>query len=250
MPNIKRYADIGGKYPREVALLKSLGCGHRGCAFCDYHEDFESEVSACTEFNSKILKNITGKRGVLQVIDSASFCDLPTDTAKAIEALCRSKGIRELIAEQHFLERKGIEAIKESFFKQGVSNVIFIAGIETFDAYFRERILKKGLGEVSINEIGSYFDWGNLLFGVKGQSMDMLRRDIDTGLKRLKRLTVNIFIPNATPFERDAYLVGEFYAGRLFEEIKDNPAIEILDFLDERAPDNLGGIGYKEEGVE
>ena len=68
-----RYALISTKMPREFVLLQGTGCRWRKCTFCDYHED----VSKCPfEVNEPVLRQVTGRYGVLDVINSGSAWNL------------------------------------------------------------------------------------------------------------------------------------------------------------------------------
>jgi hypothetical protein len=242
---IKRYAVVLEKFRREVVLLKSLGCKWGGCFFCDYKDDFEGDYDKNVEFNRSVLQNVRGNLGALQVVDSASFCELPEKTIEDVIKICAEKGIKTVISEQHFNLRDSLPALRRRFFESGVS-CKFIVGLETFDGDFRENVLNKGMGRPDPTEIARHFEWANLLVGIRGQSLASIVRDIRTGLKLFERITINVFIPNSTPFERDEALAEEFYSGGIFAEIKDNPRVEILDIRDARAPDLLGGIGYPE----
>ncbi|MDR1940547.1 MAG: hypothetical protein LBQ40_07145 [Clostridiales bacterium] len=246
MTDFKRYAAVYDKFPREVVLLRSAGCRWNKCAFCDYKLDFDRDGAANAAFNRSVLDKVQGCAGnALQVIDSASFDELPDETVCDIISLCGKKNIGLVIAEQHFNYRLGFPALRERFERRGIS-CKFIVGLETFDGDFREKILKKGMGYPSAGEIAAHFEWANLLFGLKGQTLDTLTRDIELGLSLFERVTVNVFVANSTPFERDSALVEKFYLSRLFDGLKDNPSVEILDVSDGRAPDKLGGVGYPE----
>ncbi|MDR2046835.1 MAG: hypothetical protein LBP79_02885 [Clostridiales bacterium] len=247
MADFKRYAVVREKFAREVVLLKSLGCVWGGCFFCDYKSDFDKDPKNCAAFNRAVLKKVDGRYGALQVIDSASFSELPDETADNIIHICRENKIRLLIAEQHWRYREQIPAIRRRFARHGIA-CKFIIGLETFDGGFRESALNKGMGFPDPKEIAEYFSWANLLFGLRGQSLSSLRADIETGLKFFERLTLNLFVPNSTRFERDGALAERFYSDALFERVKDADRIEILDVLDARAPDGLGGVGYPESG--
>lgn len=243
MNDIKRYAVVLKKFQREVVLLKSLGCKWGGCFFCDYKGDFESDAEKNAEFNRKILQNVRGNCGALQVIDSASFCELSERTISDVIKICAEKNIKTAILEQHFNYRDAFPALRRRFLDFGVS-CKFIVGLETFDDDFRENVLNKGMGRQSPKEISRHFEWVNLLVGVRGQSLSSIERDVETGLNFFERVTVNVFIPNSTPFERDEKLVEKFYSSGIFMEIKDDERVEILDILDRRATDFLGRIGY------
>ena len=52
-------------------------------------------------------------------------------------------------------------------------------GLETFDYEFRENELKKGFNEKNHEKISEYFDEANFLFGIKGQTVESIRNDIE-----------------------------------------------------------------------
>jgi hypothetical protein len=248
MAEIKRYAQVRDKFPREVVLLRSTGCAWNKCAFCDYKGDAEPDVARCIDFNREILARVTGCcNSTLQIIDSASFNELPAGTVFDIIATCMTKQIRLVITEQHWSYRNSFPAIRRVFATFGIE-CKFIVGMESFDCDFREGLLKKGMGRLSYHnadEAAKHFQWANLLCGVEGQTLEMIHRDIETSMRCFERVTVNMYIPNSTPFKRDAALVDAFYRSSIFAVIQDNPGVEILDILDARAPDFLGGIGYE-----
>lgn len=244
---MKRYAEITGKLPREIVLLKSTGCVWGRCRFCDYWTDAEQDADRCAEFNRKILKQVKASRGVLEAINSASFDEFPPETVSDLIGLCAEKRITTFITEQHFRYRKSLPAIRDSFASTG-TECKFIVSLETFDADFRERVFNKGIEtENAAQESAQYYQWVNLLWGVKGQTLDGIARDIETALELFERVNVNIFIPNTTAFERDANLVDRLYNSAFFNEIKANPRIEILDAADSRSPDHIGFVGYPDE---
>jgi hypothetical protein len=158
---------------------------------------------------------------------------------------CVTKQIRLVIMEQHWCYQDSFSAIRKTFAEFGVE-CKFIVGLESFDYDFRERVLKKGMGQISGDNVAA-FQWANLLCGVQGQTLEMIQNDIEESLQRFERVTANMFIPNSTPFKRDNALIDAFYRTPQFAAIRKNPSVEILDILDARAPDFLGGIGYPEQ---
>ncbi len=48
--------------------------------FCDYIDDNSNLEEEMNKLNLKVLKNVTGKYGVLEVINSGSCFELPKDT--------------------------------------------------------------------------------------------------------------------------------------------------------------------------
>ncbi|MDR0568553.1 MAG: hypothetical protein LBG87_05040 [Spirochaetaceae bacterium] len=241
---MKRYAEIQGKFPREIVLLKSTGCAWKGCTFCDYWTDAEPNPKLCARFNREILKQVKGSRGVLEAINSASFDEFPSETVSDLIGLCVRKRVKTFVTEQHYRYRASLPAIRDAFALSG-TECMFILGLETFDGDLRERLFNKGMGTENIlPDAAQYYQWINLLWGVEGQTLTGIQRDIETGLAFFERINVNIFIPNSTGFVRDQKLVDAFYASAFFAEIKDNPAVEILDVEDQRCPDHIGFIGY------
>ncbi|WP_059369674.1 hypothetical protein [Treponema endosymbiont of Eucomonympha sp.] len=243
---LKRYAEVRDKYPREVVLLRSVGCSWGRCPFCDYRHDADRNAARCVGFNREILKSVRGScNGTLQIIDSASFNELPAGTLFDIVETCARAQIRTLVLEQHWSYRDTLRSVRDTFAAFGVA-CKFIVGLESFDYGFRETVLKKGMGRVLPEEAGRYFQWANLLCGLEGQTLGMIEADIAEGLRRFERIIVNVFVPNSTPFRRDEALVEAFYRSPLFARLRDSPSAEILDIRSPLAPDTLGGIGYPE----
>jgi hypothetical protein len=274
----QRYIKLNGKFPRELVLLRSFPCFYGECKFCDYIEDNigfgckcdgndngngnsnanvnkvdvnsnvnGNKTNANANTNSNVITSIQTNHtalakiggGVpLQVINSASFDELPQATVLEIIGICLEKEIKTLIIESHWRFHEQVRIFKNLMRKKGIK-VLSLVGVETFNKGFRKDILGKDLGDVPPLEISEYFNWVNLLFGIEGQSMEMLSKDIDIARRYFSRVNVNIFVPNNTKIKRNNVLVEEFYQSNLFQEIKDNPKFEILDILDKRAPDTF-----------
>lgn len=83
-------------------------------------------------------------------------------------------------------------------------------GVETFDTGFREKILQKGFGNASPEEIAEIFDSPCLLVGIQGQTREMIRNDIEIAQNLFDHFTVNVYINNSTPIKRDPSLVQWF----------------------------------------
>jgi uncharacterized Fe-S cluster-containing MiaB family protein len=242
---VRRYAYITEKYPREAILLRSTGCEWGRCAFCDYQDDRETDETACAAFNAGVLAQVRGTSGVLEAIDSASFSELPAETAAGLVTLCGNLRIRRFITEQYWRFRGKLAEIRRRF-ASVACDTAFIAGVETFDEDFREKVLKKGMSGAAPADIARYYQWVNLLVGVEGQTLADIQRDIDLALSYFERCNICVFTPNRTAIKRDAALVEAFYESGFFAALRDDPRVEILDPLDERAPDTLGGVGYEE----
>jgi hypothetical protein len=197
----------------------------------------KGNVLSAIKTNHKALSHVKGDVP-LQVICSASFDELPVATVSEIVELCTSKEIKTLIIESHWLFHEQVRTFKNLMRKKGIK-VISLVGVETFNKAFRKNVLGKNLGDVTALEISEYFNWVNILFGIEGQTMESLTKDLDVARRHFRHINVNVFIPNSTPLKRDNALTEEFYGSKLFCEIKDNPKFEILDILDKRAPDTF-----------
>ena len=74
----------------------------------------------------------------------------------------------------------------------------FRTGIESFDNDFRRNVYKKNilLDEKKIKEI----IWENIfslsLIATQGQTKEMIKNDIEMGLKYFKAITINVFVDN------------------------------------------------------
>lgn len=74
--------------PREFVLLQGTGCRWRKCTFCDYHEDVSERPF---EVNEPVLRQVTGKYGVLDVINSGSAMELDEETIAFIKEVVKEK---------------------------------------------------------------------------------------------------------------------------------------------------------------
>ena len=104
--------------------------------------------------------------------------------------------------------------------------IIFKTGIETFDDYFRNDILNKNARFNDVEEVKKYFKSICLMVGIKGQTKDMIKRDMGILLNNFKYGTVNIWTENTTSFKRDEELIKWFEKEYSF--LKDNKTIEVL----------------------
>lgn len=100
-----RYSVIPRKNPREIVMLRGRGCAWRRCRFCDYHLDFSGDEAANFALNRQVLSQVTGRYGVLEVINSGSFVDLDERTLAQIVQLCRQRGIGQIHFECHWMHR-------------------------------------------------------------------------------------------------------------------------------------------------
>lgn len=85
-------------------------------------------------------------------------------------------------------------------------------GVETFDNEFRIKVYNKNfvMKEDEIAEVSKKLFSVCLLVCVKGQTREMIEKDIEIALKNFKGVTINIFINNGTIIERDDELLKWF----------------------------------------
>lgn len=223
---MERYSVITEKNPREIVLLRGRGCAWRRCTFCDYHLDFSRNEEENYQLNCMELAKVTGKYHHLEVINSGSFLELDEKTIQKILDLCKEKEIKTLHFESHWMYRKKIPAYREKFKAAGVDLKIKI-GVETFDYNYREDILKKGMDTHSIEEMERYFDEVCLLQGLKGQTEESMRQDIELGLAHFERVCVNVMVENSTKIKPD-YKVIQTFIENIYPIYKDNERIDIL----------------------
>ena len=182
---------------RENVLLVSLGCSWGKCTFCDYQDDKSSSVLACDSVNKKVLAQVKGTEvgaTVLEVTCSASYTELPFTTINYIRETCRDKGIKTVILEGHYIYRESNVLFIDFFGQYGI-DVAFRCGVETFDEHIREDILHKGLPGVTPEQIAQHFQWINIMFGMEGQTIEQLKKDIEI----LDRISAQYRILMASP---------------------------------------------------
>lgn len=237
-----RYSIIKEKNPREILLLRGRGCGWRKCTFCDYHLDFSVDEAANFLLNQRELSKVTGIYGRLETINSGSFPELDEKTIARIREVCGERHIGQLHAEFHWMYRDKIEAFREYFAKENIDLKVKL-GVESFDYDYRESILKKGIDTDVPEEIAKYADEVCLLFGLAGQTLESMQRDIDIGLRFFERVCINIMVENSTAVKPDPAVIDVF-CSQLYEKYKDDDRIDIL-------LENTGfGVGDKYEKPE
>lgn len=224
--DMQRYSVISKKNPREIVLLRGSGCKWRRCRFCDYHLDFSKDENANSALNEEVLTKVTGRFGILEVINSGSFCDLNDYTMKKIRQICREKNIRQIHFECHWKDRSHIAALRRFFSEIGTGVKVKI-GVETFDYLFRESYLNKGIDEENPAAIAQDFNECCLLFGIPGQSTTSMQQDIETGLSHFERVCINIMVKNSTPILPDPRVRMSFIK-ELMPLYINNPRVDIL----------------------
>lgn len=220
-----RYNKINDKHQREIVLLKSFPCKYGKCSFCNYIEDNSTDENLINKTNKKVLENITGEYGVLEVINSGSVFELPDDTLKEIKRIVKEKNIHTLYFEIYYGYINLLSKIREYF--SGIE-IRFRMGLETFDDNFRKNIYNKNfsLNEEILRKLSAELYSVCLLVCTKGQTKEMIDNDIELGLKYFKNITINIFIDNGTVVKRDDELVKWFV--KKYSYLTDDDRVELL----------------------
>ena len=122
--------------------------------------------------------------------------------------------------------RKKCEALRERFRQKGITIQLKI-GVESFDHEMRENVMVKGMAEDRPEEIARYFDEICLLFGLTGQSLASMEKDIRLGLQYFKRICINLMVENTAPLKPDAEVIRIFMEN-LYPLYRDNPRVDIL----------------------
>ncbi|PKL45976.1 MAG: radical SAM protein [Candidatus Riflebacteria bacterium HGW-Riflebacteria-2] len=221
--NIVRYCCLENVHDkREIILLKAFPCKWGRCSFCDYiHDNSEDEV-AMNATNHEVIACVTGKHGVLQVINSGSCFEIPQASLQLVKETVDHLHIRKLYMEAWWGYRHRLDEMRDFF---GVP-IVFITGIETFDEYFRNQVLKKGFDFNSVEEVRRYFQSICLMVGIKGQTREMIANDIKILLDNFEYATINLYVNNTTGIEADISLQDWFK--HEFAWLKNRPGIDVL----------------------
>lgn len=219
---MERYSEITTKHKREIVLLKARPCIWSKCRFCDYIEDNSTCDQEMIKINQEVLKKVTGKYQVLEVIDSASIFELPKETLQQIKQIIKEKKIHTLYFESHYLYKNKVQEMRDYF---GV-NVIVKIGIESFDDHFRNDVLNKNVHYTSIEELKENFDSPCLMVGIKGQTKEMIDQDMEILQKYFDYGTISVYRNNSTPIKRDDQLIEWFMNKYRF--LIDDPRYDFL----------------------
>lgn len=218
---MRRYSLIHTKLPREFVLLQGCGCRWRRCSFCDYHADTSANPYAT---NRKVLEQVTGEYGVLDIINSGSAMELDEQTIELIREVVITKNIHTLWFEAHYMYRHQLQQFAEQF---APTTVKFRCGVESFEPMLRRR-WNKGIGEdVTPEHIATYFQGVCLLCCTEGDSRERIEQDIAIAQRYFEYFSLNIFCPNTTQIKQDREL-AEWVKKELYPTIKDCPKVEIL----------------------
>ena len=221
---MNRYSRILDKNPREIVLIKSRPCRWGRCFFCDYIADNSNDNDqTIVEFNRKILDEIKGDLKQLEVINSGSVFEIPEECLRDIKDIADEREIERIYFESHYSYRHRLEEIREFFPGQ---EIIFKMGMETFDDGFRNDYLRKGVFYKDLDEVASYFQSICLMVGIKGQTREMIKRDMELLEEYFERGCINIFVENTTELRRDEELIAWFREN--YSHLEERENIEIL----------------------
>lgn len=221
----QRYSRVTGNHEREIVLLKSFPCKYGKCSFCNYILDNSLDEDEIIRINRTALNDVTGELGILEVINSGSVFEIPQTTLEDIREIVIKKHIKLLYFEIYYSYKNRLPEIR-NFFK-GI-DIRFRMGLETFDDDFRIKGYNKRfrLKAEDYEILGKELYSVCLLVCVKGQTKEMIDKDIELGLKTFKSITINIFINNGTSVERDEELYRWFV--EKYSYLTSNPRVELL----------------------
>jgi hypothetical protein len=170
------------------------------------------------------LERVTGKYGVLDIINSGSAMEFDGQTLDLIAKVVKKRGIHTLWFEAHYMYRHQLAAFAERF---APVKVMFRCGVESFDGELRKSWNKGVPPSVTPEEIARHFRGVCLLVGVEGQKREQILRDIALARGLFDYFSVNVFCPNTTAVRRDDALV-EWFTEELYPELLLEPKAEIL----------------------
>lgn len=219
---MERYSKILNKTAREIVLLKGRPCAWGKCTFCDYIEDNSRNKDEMVSLNREVLSKVTGEFSVLEVINSGSCFELPKETLTYLKEIIIDKKIKKLFLESHWMYRSKVKEMRDYM---GIP-IVFKIGVESFDKRFREEFLNKNAGFDSYKEVLEYFDSPCLLVGIKGQSKEIIDKDIQLLKEHFFHGTINVFTNNSTSIKRDEKLVEWFV--EKYKDLWSDPKIDVL----------------------
>ena len=148
------------------------------------------------------------------------------ETMSEIERVCQEHEIKNLRFEVHWLYRSHVEKWRTYFKERGITLKIKM-GVETFDDTFRREVFDKGMEGVTPEEIAEVADEVCLLFGITGQTVASMEKDIAIGLSMFERICVNIMVENTTDIHPDEKVIANFVR-EIYPKYMDNPRVDIL----------------------
>lgn len=229
--NLVRYGRHLGHRPREVVLLRGLPCIWSRCSFCDYIADNTTDVAEIRRVADEALARVTGEFGRLQVINSGSIQELPPPVLEQVRTLLVERGIEEFYTESYWAYRNSFDETRR-FFRvsnrrgRTVRTHLFL-GVETFDDGLRNGILNKSMHWSGPDDVAAATDSICLMIGFRGQTRDIVRRDIDLLLSKFRYGIINLFSPNT----KSAGLIDEEIKAWFVEEFAWLRDVEKVDVL-------------------
>ena len=220
---MNRYSVIQGNFPREFLLLQGTGCKWGKCTFCDYHGDTSDTPFSV---NRKVLEQVTGKYGVLDIITSGSAMDLDPETISEIRKVVKDMCIHTIWVEAHYMYRHRLADFARQFQPAVVK---FRCGVETFDPLLRSRWQKGISHDVTAKDIARYFHGLCLLCctDTPGDTRERLLRDIDLAERHFEYYSVNVFCPNTTALRRNDDMLRWFLA-EVYPTLQKSSKAEVL----------------------
>lgn len=218
---MQRYSLITEKFPREFLLLQGKGCRWAKCTFCDYYDDTSSSPF---ETNRKVLEQVTGEYGVLDIINSGSAMELDNETVNMIKEVVTAKGIKTIWFEAHYMYRNRLADFARQF---APATVKFRCGVESFDPQLRSSWNKGIPAGVTATDVAKHFKGVCLLCCTVGDSKERILNDIATAKEYFEYFSVNLFCNNATAVKRDEGLAA-WFVNELYPTLKDDAQIEVL----------------------
>lgn len=218
---MQRYSLITEKFPREFLLLQGTGCKWAKCTFCDYHSD-TSETPFKT--NRKVLEQVTGVYGVIDIINSGSAMELDGETIEMIKDIVRSKGIKTIWFEAHYMYRNRLDEFAEQF---APATVKFRCGVESFDPQMRSGWGKGIPAGVSASDVAKFFKGVCLLCCTVGDSKERIMNDIAIAKRYFEYFSINLFCNNSTAVKRDEEL-AKWFVNELYTTLSNDSQAEVL----------------------
>ena len=218
---MQRYSLITEKFPREFLLLQGTGCRWKKCTFCDYYDDASDSPF---ETNRKVLEQVTGECGVIDIINSGSAMELDTETVNMIKEVVIAKGIKTIWFEAHYMYRNRLEKFAAQF---APAMVKFRCGVESFDSTLRSSWAKGIPANVTAADVAKHFKGVCLLCCTQGDTKERIMSDIATAKKHFEYFSVNLFCNNTTAVKRDEELAA-WFVKELYPILKDDEQIEVL----------------------
>lgn len=220
---MNRYSVIRGNFPREFLLLQGTGCRWGKCTFCDYHGDTSDTPFSV---NRKVLEQVTGKYGVLDIINSGSAMELDPETISEIRKVVKDKCIHTIWFEAHYMYRHRLADFARQFQPAVVK---FRCGVETFDPLLRSR-WQKGIGhDVTAKDIARYFHGLCLLCctDTPGDTRERLLQDIELAEEYFEYYSINVFCHNSSSIRCNNDMLRWFLA-EVYPPLQKSSKAEVL----------------------